>query len=46
MDKLKTRDPRRYRELLVVSEPEPHPLFQIVAGEIEAWECIKKGECG
>lgn len=37
-EKLKVRDLKRYRDLMAVSSPEPHPLFCIVAGEIETWE--------
>lgn len=36
--KLRTRDPRRLRELAGVELPEPHPLFQIVPGKVEPWE--------
>jgi hypothetical protein len=36
--KLRQRDPRRYRELRRIREITPHPLFTVVAGEIEPWE--------
>jgi hypothetical protein len=36
--KLRQRDPRRYRELRRLREIIPHPLFTVVAGEIEPWE--------
>jgi len=36
--KLRQRDPRRYRELLRRQEITAHPLFMVVAGEIEPWE--------
>ena len=36
--KLQRRDPQKHRELLGVSEPEAHPLFVVVPGEIESWE--------
>lgn len=36
--KLRQRDPRRYREIRRVREITVHPLFIVVAGEIEAWE--------
>ena len=36
--KLQARDAKRYSELLGISEPEPHPLFLIVDGEVEPWE--------
>lgn len=40
--KLKGRDPEKYQQLLEVSEPEPHPLFEVVPGEIESWERPKE----
>jgi hypothetical protein len=36
--KLRQRDPGRYRELLHLRKVAPHPLFCVVAGEVEAWE--------
>lgn len=36
--KLKQRDPRRYHGIEDIQEPEPHPLFHIIDGEIEDWE--------
>ena len=36
--KLKTRDVKRYRELLPVKSPAPHPLFRIVPGKVRDWE--------
>ena len=36
--KLRQRDPRRYRELRRIREIMAHPLFTVVAGEIEPWE--------
>lgn len=36
--KLRTRDPRKYNLLLKIKEIEPHPIFQIVEGDIEKWE--------
>ncbi len=36
--KLRLRDPGRYRELRELREITAHPLFAVVAGEIEAWE--------
>jgi hypothetical protein len=37
-EKLRRRDPQRYAGVKSISEPEPHPLFTVVAGPIEAWE--------
>jgi hypothetical protein len=36
--KLRKRDSRRYRELLRLGEVKVHPMFTVVAGEIEVWE--------
>jgi hypothetical protein len=36
--KLRLRDPKLYRELCRIREITAHPLFTVVAGEIEAWE--------
>lgn len=36
--KLKLRDANRYRELRSIAEPQPHPLFRIINGDVEAWE--------
>ena len=36
--KLRLRSPEWYRSVRGVKSPEPHPLFQIVHGEIRAWE--------
>ena len=38
LEKLKQRDRARYQALRDLSEPEPHPLFHIIGGEIEDWE--------
>jgi hypothetical protein len=40
--KLQARDPQKHGELLLVSEPEAHPLFEIVPGEVEGWERLKE----
>lgn len=36
--KLRLRDPARYREFRRIRKITAHPLFTIVAGEIEPWE--------
>jgi hypothetical protein len=36
--KLRRRDPLRYRALCSLREITAHPLFVVVAGEIEPWE--------
>lgn len=38
--KLKQRDPEAYRRLRRIARPQAHPLFRVVAGEIEPWEII------
>ena len=38
LQKLRQRDTRRFQEMEGILEPEPHPLFQIINGEIEDWE--------
>jgi hypothetical protein len=41
-EKLKARDARRFSLLENISEPEAHPLFTIVEGEVESWEITKE----
>jgi hypothetical protein len=36
--KLRTRAPRRYREIARIARPDPHPLFHIVPGDARDWE--------
>lgn len=38
--KLEARDERKYRESQAVEEPEAHPLFHIIEGDVEDWEII------
>ena len=40
-EKLRLRDATRYREMESLRVPRPHPLFNIIEGDIEDWE-IKK----
>ena len=40
LKKLKTRDMERYHRLLNETNIEPHPIFKIIDGEIEAWEIV------
>lgn len=44
LDKLKIRDPERYRQLIKVPHLEAHPLFQVVEGSIEKWESTGPGK--
>jgi hypothetical protein len=39
--KLKLRDPAALQRIAAMNEPEPHPLFEVVAGEVEAWEVLR-----
>ncbi len=36
--KLTSRDPAACRQIEFLTEPEPHPLFCVVNGDVEAWE--------
>ncbi len=38
--KLALRDPVALQRITAVNEPEPHPLFNVVAGNIESWEVL------
>jgi hypothetical protein len=38
--KLKRRDVKRYRDLLPVKIPAPHPLFRIFPGKVRDWERV------
>jgi hypothetical protein len=40
--KLKRRDAKRYRDLLPVKIPAPHPLFRIVPGKVRDWERVQQ----
>ena len=41
-EKLKRRAPERYNEFRSLAVPLPHPLFRIVAGDVQAWERMPK----
>ena len=36
--KLRLRAPKIYRDIRRVAQPQPHPLFRIIPGEIREWE--------
>lgn len=38
--KLRVRDPAWLERVATVTEPEPHPLFLITPGPVEAWEVV------
>jgi hypothetical protein len=39
--KLKKRDPKKWKEIHVNTQLEPHPLFTVVAGNVESWEKVQ-----
>ena len=43
LTKLAIRDPELRQRLEFVKRPQPHPLFRIVAGDVEAWEKGPRG---
>ncbi len=38
MEKLRTRDPERFAQQSSLRRPRAHPLFRIIAGDVEPWE--------
>jgi hypothetical protein len=38
LGKLEARDPERHEQLSGADEPEAHPLFEIVPGDVREWE--------
>lgn len=44
LKKLSKRDKKKYDEIVSVRNPEPHPIFYMVSGEIEAWERVLPDE--
>jgi hypothetical protein len=42
LEKLKVRDPDKYKELLQTKKWETHPLFEKVNGAVEGWEKITR----
>lgn len=36
--KLKVRDPSKYDELMLQKNVLPHPIFEVIPGEVEDWE--------
>ena len=39
--KLKRRDPKKWKEIQVTAQFEPHPLFTVVPGSVESWEKVQ-----
>src|SRR6185503_20274686 len=42
LTKIRTRDPKKYKELKSVLSFDPHPLFKPINGAPEDWEIIQK----
>jgi hypothetical protein len=40
LNKLKLRDPNKYETQTKLSIFEPHPLFEVIPGELEDWEIV------
>jgi hypothetical protein len=40
--KLELREPEALQRIEAVSEPEPHQLFRVVEGDVEAWEVLRR----
>jgi len=38
--KLQVRDAEALRRIVSIDNPEPHPLFDVVSGEVEPWEVL------
>lgn len=38
MEKLRTRDPKRWAQLARVKRPRPNPLFRVSPGGVAEWE--------
>lgn len=42
--KLRKRDRRKYDEIANIRNPEPHPIFDVISGELETWEKVLPDE--
>jgi hypothetical protein len=42
LNKLKTRDPDKYKAIKTIETCDPHPLFKVINGKVEPWEVKKK----
>jgi Pyrimidine dimer DNA glycosylase len=38
LDKLERRNPGLHRRWIRTRSPQPHPIFRVIEGEVEAWE--------
>jgi len=41
-DKLKQRDRQQYERIMMIKVPQPHPIFRVVSGGVEAWERVRQ----
>lgn len=39
--KLVLRDPAAWQRLAAVIDPEAHPLFEVISGDVEVWEVLR-----
>jgi hypothetical protein len=44
LNKLKDRQPKLYQKYIICGEPESHPAFRIIPGEVREWERIPTGK--
>jgi hypothetical protein len=40
LNKVKSRDPKKHKELKTLLSFDPHPLFHLIDGDIEDWEIV------
>jgi len=40
--KLEHRDPEAMQRIATIAKPEPHPMFDVVAGKVENWEVVAR----
>ncbi|MGE4170529.1 MAG: pyrimidine dimer DNA glycosylase/endonuclease V [Candidatus Margulisiibacteriota bacterium] len=40
LKKIETRDPARFEQLKTLKNPTPHPLFNLIPGDVEPWEIV------
>ena len=46
LKKLEARDMARFKELLRLKKPDPHPMFRVIKGKIENWEIVPRTKSG
>lgn len=45
-NKLKSRDEPAYERIATLRSPQPHPLFDVICGEVESWEVVTTPRSG